>query len=267
MRRQRLHALCGRWQATLLERQCALLLPSGAAAHAPSQGALLFTLAWLQSTLASLVVSPPVEPPPTSAFSSADGSLAVPGASPPASAPAATPAGFALASLDATHLASRRASTESLTLIVLALLEPYPFAPQQRVVGSRDLHGAPWRQAAAPLLRQVLRASHHCTRSDADVAMATHSGMLQRLKALHGAQLAQEAAELLHGSERWQERLMSLHELEMERRDELHRNSAQQERQVRLVITRTRPTLVDTLIWQLRPPTPPPHMTGREAVA
>ena len=41
MRRQRLQALCGRWQSGLLERQCALLLPthSGASPHAPMQGA------------------------------------------------------------------------------------------------------------------------------------------------------------------------------------------------------------------------------------
>ena len=90
MRRQRLQALCGRWQSGLLERQCNLLLPvAESSGHAPMQGALLFTLAWLQFILAG-------------PLRNAD----------PADAP-----------LDAASLSERKSSLEALCMSLMNLLE------------------------------------------------------------------------------------------------------------------------------------------------
>ena len=188
MRRQRLQALCGRWQSGLLERQCNLLLPAAeSSGHAPMQGALLFTLAWLQ---------------------------------------------FILAGLDAASLSERKSSLEALCMSLMTLLEPYPFAPQQRVTTVRDLHSDEWRQACTPLLRQVMVSANEAHNSDADAAVALNRGMLQRLRVTLERQQQLEAAELQHGSEVWQNRMVVLHEEETARRDDLGRSHGQQERQV-----------------------------------
>ena len=48
----------------------------------------------------------------------------------------------------------------------LALLEPYPFAMQERATSVADLYTDPWRQACSPLLRHValLRLELHLLR-------------------------------------------------------------------------------------------------------
>lgn len=172
-RRQRLQALCGQWQAAQLERQCGRLLPTSAAASAASnasccQGALLFALAWLQAIVADVVLPEPCNP---------------------------------VAALhDADTVAARRAGLEQLLMTLMTLLEPYPFARQQRVTNARDLHGEPWRLSCTPLLQQLLRASHACHCLDADAALATHGGVLQRLRAAHEHQLRREAEALDHGT-------------------------------------------------------------------
>ena len=205
MRRQRLQALCGRWQSGLLERQCQLLLatPTGAAQHAPMQGALLYTLAWLQA-------------------------LVVDGFTPPSASSLAS----GMVPLDAAASEARKSSLEALSMTVMTLFEPYPFAPQQRVTTVRDLYSGEWRQACSSLLKQVMRASHEAHIADADAAVALNGGVLMRLRSSHERQQQREAAELQHGSELWQNRMVVLHEEEVNRRDELVRTHGQQERQV-----------------------------------
>ena len=217
MRRQRLQALCGRWQAGLLERQCDLILPAGGAvAHAPSQGALLYTLAWLHAMLAGATADESQLQPQLQLQARGSGAAAA----------------ARDTRLDAPSTSARRSSLEALVMKLMTLFEPYPFAPQQRVGRVRDLHTSTWRQACTPLLKQVLRAAHDCHSSDADAARASRGGVLQRLRMALEQQKQQSAAELQHGSELWQQRMVVLHEEEMERRDELVRSHAQQERQV-----------------------------------
>ena len=103
MRRQRLHALCGKWQASHLERHCARLLGSGGSGggdgasggdtHAPMQGALLFTLAWIHHALDSCHLRRRPPPPPTA-----------PPPPPPPTAPSPLPA----AEAESRRVTSRR---------------------------------------------------------------------------------------------------------------------------------------------------------------
>ena len=220
-RRQRLQALCGAWQAGLLERQCCLLLsaPSGgnAPANAPSQGALLYALAWLQAALSGL----------SDGVSDGGGTEGAAGGS----RGDAALLGGTLARGDDTP-GARRAALESLLMTLMTMFDPYPFARQERVQTARDLSSEGWRQVCTPLLKQVLRAAYAAQCNDADLCVAVQGGVLARLRAAHAAQLQQEAAELEHGSDVWQQRMVGLHELETCRREELTRHHALQERQV-----------------------------------
>jgi hypothetical protein len=215
MRRQRLQALCGQWQADVLERQCSRLLPGTAAANASCcQGALLFALTWLHAILAGIVPAAAGSSLPTTAASAATARLN----------------GISLT--DSTALAERQRELEQLMMMLMTLFEPYPFARQQRVSAARDLHSISWQAACMPLLQQVMRAHHQTQCHDAGLAMATNGGVLQRLRASHELQRQREAQELEHGSDVWQNRMVLLHEEETARRDELVRSHGHQERLV-----------------------------------
>ena len=216
MRRQRLQVLCGQWQAGVLERQCSRLLPGTAAANASCcQGALLFALTWLHAILADTVPAAAGRSPPTTAASAGE---------------VARLNGISLT--DSTALAERQRELEQLLMTLMTLFEPYPFARQQRVSAARDLHSSSWRAACTPLLQQVMRAHHQSHHQDADLAMVTNGGVLQRLRASNELQRQREAQELEHGSDVWQNRMVVLHEEETARRDELVRSHGHQERLV-----------------------------------
>ena len=209
MRRARLQSLCGKWQAGLLERQCQSLLPDEeATGAAPSQGAMLHTLAWVHASLAEAEAA-------GAAADAADEGGAQPG------------------------LAARRAGLVALAMGLMPLLEPYPFGA--RVAAPRELYTAAWRTSCAPLLRQVVRLAGEGASADAESAAAAVHEVWARLRVAHERQTRREDRELAHGSDAWQDRLVVLLEEEMGRRDELSREQASQERMVaRLWLTLTR---------------------------
>ena len=158
-------------------------------------------------------------------------------------------------------LADRQRKVAQTTLLLLTLLEPYPFAPQTRASRPDDLQGATWRQASTPLLRHVLRAAADRQAVQCSLVARARARLLARLRVSRRAQEQWEEAELSHGTDRWQEQLVVLHEDDVNRRDERQHAQAQQERKV----ARLWMKLQRQLTHQRAPWAPPPPSAEAEA--
>ena len=87
-------------------------------------------------------------------------------------------------------------------------------------------------QTSVPLMRQLLRASQERQAAAAAVAGDARARLLARLQVARRRQERWEASELSHGTERWQQQQVVLHEVDLARRDAASSIAASQERQV-----------------------------------
>ena len=209
-RRQRLQYTCGRWQAGLLEARSRQLLPpqggvSMQGQPAPAQGILLFALARLHAMMRGL--------------------------SPSKSSAPAEPESPRAPEKRSAYAPQRQSALETILMMTLGLLEPYPW-PAARATKSSQLHSAAWSAACTPLFREVLLIGWNARAVSTHAALTARSNQIARLQSAQKLQKARENRELEHGTEKWQDQLVVLHELEMERRIDLKRLQGQQERQV-----------------------------------
>ena len=87
-------------------------------------------------------------------------------------------------------------------------------------------------QTSVPLMRQLLRASQERQAAAASAAADARARLLARLQLARRRQQAREEAALSHGTERWQQQQVVLHEADLARRDAAASTAASQERQV-----------------------------------
>ena len=81
-------------------------------------------------------------------------------------------------------------------------------------------------------MRQLLRASQERQAAAASAAADARARLLARLQLARRRQQAREEAALSHGTERWQQQQVVLHEADLARRDAAASSAASQERQV-----------------------------------
>ena len=78
-------------------------------------------------------------------------------------------------------------------------------------------------------MRPLLRASQERQAARTAAASVARARLLARLQVVRRRQEQWEDSELSHGTERWQQQLVLLHEMDLARRDERQHSLAQQE--------------------------------------
>ena len=87
-------------------------------------------------------------------------------------------------------------------------------------------------QTSVPLLRQLLRASQERQAAAAAAAGDARTRLLARLQVARRRQEARGEAALSHGTARWQQQQVALHEADLARREAAAATAASRERQV-----------------------------------